>query len=81
MARNIFTDHPNSIGETYWEHLVAAACIGGRLIKASFYCFVHAVFPFLYEKAGSQEIRDLHELIAANRTVSAEETAAEPEEA
>ena len=81
MARNIFTEHPNSIGETYWEHLVAAACIGGRLIKASFFCFVHAVFPFLFEKNGSQEIRSLHELIAASRTVPADDSSAEPEEA
>ena len=73
MANNIFTKHPNSIGETYREHFLAAACIGCRLIKAAFFCFVHAAFPFLFEKSGSREIRSLHEMISAHRTAPAAE--------
>jgi len=50
---NLFTDHPHSIDETYWEHMREALIIATRM----YYCFiaqtVHAVFPFLAPPGGT----------------------------
>ena len=51
--KNIFTDHPHSIGETYWQHMKFASQFGGNMLLGSFVCFIHAVFPFLFQKTGS----------------------------
>nr|QQZ50969.1 hypothetical protein JKL49_07040 [Phenylobacterium glaciei] len=40
-----FTKHPHQVGETYGEHLGAAAGFGATLIAAGIACVIHAVFP------------------------------------
>ena len=67
MLRAIFTDHPASVDETYSEHLAVAASFGLRLLVAAMACFVHALLPFLFEKAGSKIISELHDRMVMNR--------------
>jgi hypothetical protein len=52
--QRIFTEHPASVGETYWGHLLRASWFGGKMLLAAGACFVHAIFPFLFVKTGSQ---------------------------
>ncbi|WP_417320516.1 DUF6356 family protein [Erythrobacter aureus] len=56
---SIFTDHPHSIGESYFEHFVSASRFGARLIGAGLACIVHGVFPFWCKTTGSKAIRQL----------------------
>lgn len=50
---NLFTKHPQSIGETYWEHFYFASLMGGKMLLAGIACLMHAIFPFLFEKTAS----------------------------
>lgn len=65
--RNPFTDHPASVGETYWQHLASAWGFSWRMMLASLACLVHALLPFLFEKAGSRAITGLHDRMVVNR--------------
>lgn len=62
-----FTEHPASVGETYWQHFAAAMGFSLSMFRAAFCCAAHAVFPFIYEKTGSSCITELHEKMVVNR--------------
>src|SRR3546814_7556813 len=40
--RTLFTDHPATVGETYWQHLGGAWGFSWRLMAASLACLIHA---------------------------------------
>ena len=42
----LFTEHPNSVGETYLQHCLVAAKVSLKLSVASLAQLVHAIFPF-----------------------------------
>ena len=67
MIRQLLTEHPASVGETYGEHMVAAGGFSGRLFVAAVVCGVHALLPFLFEKTGSAIITELYDKMVANR--------------
>ena len=50
---NLFTTHPNSIGETYVQHFFSATRISGRLGIACLSQITHAVFPFIHPPMSS----------------------------
>ncbi|HEX5184222.1 MAG TPA: DUF6356 family protein [Allosphingosinicella sp.] len=52
--------HLGEVGESYGEHGGKAALFGLRMIVGGFACLVHAAFPFLFERTGSETIRSLH---------------------
>ena len=60
MSSNRLTHHLDETGETYGEHCGKAAGFGLRMIVGGLACIVHAIFPFLFEKAGSDTVRHLH---------------------
>jgi hypothetical protein len=60
MADNPFTRHPREIGESYAEHFGAASRFGLRMIGGGLACIVHAIFPFLCERTGSETVRGLN---------------------
>ena len=62
-----FTEHPASVGETYTEHLVSAACFGTRMVLAGIACLVHGILPFVCVRTGSRAIAELNERMIANR--------------
>ena len=64
---NPFTDHPNSVGESYTEHMGQALSFSGPLFVAALACLGHAFLPFLFEKTGSKIISTLHDRMVANR--------------
>ena len=47
--KNIFTEHPKSLDETYWQHFRKAVKFSYKMMLAALACFVHAWFPFLFE--------------------------------
>ena len=66
--RKAFTEHPSSVGETYFEHLAMASSFGLRMIVGGFACMLHGLFPFLFVKTGSKQIQTLHGRMIVNRS-------------
>ena len=62
-----FTAHPETVGETYWQHMAVALSFAGALFGAAFAALVHAFFPAWFEKTASAKIACLHERIVRNR--------------
>ncbi|MBM7066029.1 DUF6356 family protein [Actibacterium sp. 188UL27-1] len=56
-----FTDHPASIGESYWQHFGFALRFSGRLFVAGGAALIHAVVPALCETTASRCIRAMHD--------------------
>ncbi|TQV80835.1 DUF6356 family protein [Denitrobaculum tricleocarpae] len=65
--KTLFTEHPNSVNETYGQHMVMSASFGVAMLCGAFAAMVHAVFPFLFEKTGSAIITRLHDRMVTNR--------------
>jgi hypothetical protein len=70
-SRNIFTEHPQSVGESYLQHCRVAAGFGFRMLGGAVACLVHAALPFLFVRTGSQCISELHERMVQHRQRSA----------
>lgn len=51
--KNIFTNHPSSIGETYLQHFKFAFIFGVTMMLGGLACILHAIFPFIFQKTGS----------------------------
>jgi hypothetical protein len=51
--KNIFTDHPQSMNETYWQHFACAVKFGSKMFIGGIACLIHAIFPFIFQKTGS----------------------------
>ena len=60
-----FAEHPQSVGETYPEHFGIASRVGLAMVAGGLACFVHAVFPKLFERTGSATIKRLYAAIVA----------------
>jgi len=56
----IFTQHPSSVNETYFEHMRVAYSFSARLGFASLAAFIHAIFPFLFKTTASNLIKKLN---------------------
>ena len=67
MIKRLFTEHPSSVDETYFEHFFAAGSFSLRMFIASLACLVHAVLPFLFVKTGSEAIETLYYRMVANQ--------------
>jgi hypothetical protein len=67
MLRTLFSEHPASVGESYFEHMAHALGFAGRMLVGSLACLVHAFLPFLCVKTGSRCIDELHDRMVANR--------------
>jgi Family of unknown function (DUF6356) len=65
--QRLFNEHPASVGESYWEHLLRASWFASRMLLAGAACFVHALFPFLFVKTGSRAITELHTAMVTSR--------------
>lgn len=63
----LFTQHPSSVNESYLQHLFMATIFGLKLLLASIACFLHAIFPFMFERTGSQVITELNQRMIEKR--------------
>jgi hypothetical protein len=77
--RRHFTEHPASVGETYFEHLCAASGFAIRMLGGAIACFIHALLPFTFQHTGSDCISDLHErMILKRRRVASNASSTAP---
>ena len=63
-----FTDHPASVGQTYFEHFKFAINVSKSLLKAFSACLIHAVYPPLHRNTASATIAELHNRIAQRKS-------------
>jgi hypothetical protein len=63
----IFTNHPESIGETYTEHLLFASLNGLKLMFAGLACIIHSIFPFVFVYTASRTMQNVNEKMAARK--------------
>jgi hypothetical protein len=67
MVEKIFTEHPKSVNETYFEHMAQSFTFGAKMIAGGLACFLHGILPCICEKTGSNTIRKLHNRMVENR--------------
>ena len=60
-----FTEHPASVGESYFGHLLQASTFGLRMVFAGVACVLHGIFPFLFVTTGSDAMKSLNEEMSA----------------
>jgi len=65
-----FTEHPATVGETYFSHLLRASTFGVRMLIAGIACILHGLFPFLCVTTGSDSMKALHDEMSARRDVA-----------
>lgn len=65
--RDAFCEHPASVGETYGQHLRAAAAFGFKLWLAGLLCLIHALLPFLFIRSASAMVETLHDRMIRHR--------------
>ena len=62
-----FSRHLDRVGEDYFQHARHALGFAASMFLGSLACLAHAVFPFLFERTGSEVIRRLHDRMVVNR--------------
>lgn len=62
-AKRAFTEHPESAGETYLQHLGFTAYMSARFLFTSFVIMVHGLFPFLMERTASSQIEAMYRIM------------------
>jgi Family of unknown function (DUF6356) len=67
MIRRLFLAHPESVGESYFEHLRVAGAFGLTMIFGGLKALVHAVLPTMCETSGSDTVRRLHNIMVEKR--------------
>lgn len=65
--QRIFVEHPQSVDETYGEHMLFAGRFAVRLLAAGGAALVHAVIPCLFEKTASRMISEMHDRLTTRR--------------
>jgi len=68
MMLKAFTQHPETVGESYLEHLGSAWGFASTMAVAAMACLLHGLFPFAFQTSGSRRIRELHERMVTHRT-------------
>ena len=63
----MFTEHPESVGESYFQHMGMAFSFSLTMLLSAFACLIHGVFPFLFVKTGSSTITRLYERMVSRR--------------
>jgi len=68
----LFTEHPTTVNETYFQHLANATSFGLRMIGGGLVCVVHGLLPGVFCTKASDTICELHESMVTNRRRLAE---------
>jgi hypothetical protein len=67
MLVKLFTEHPRTVGESYFQHLGQATVFGLRMLGGGIACLLHGFFPFMFVRTGSSCIQHLHDRMVTNR--------------
>lgn len=57
--KTAFLAHPESVNESYFEHMGAALRYAGTFAFCAFCALVHAFLPFLFEKTASTIVKKM----------------------
>ena len=77
MFQRWFTEHPRSIGETYFEHNRKALRFSASLFSAGASCFIHAFMPCLFQHSASKVVAELNERMSRRSALETRVTAAD----
>lgn len=69
--KQLFTEHPDSVDESYIEHTGVALYFGFSMFFTSLALFVHAFLPFLFVKTGGQTVTHLYDRMITSRNKNA----------
>lgn len=61
MFRRLFLAHPESVGESYFQHQRAALSFALPLLGASLAATIHAFVPAVFQRTAGDIIRALHD--------------------
>jgi hypothetical protein len=64
----LFTTHPASVGENYFQHMASSFSFSAPMFAAAFAAFVHGIFPFLFVKTGSGIVSKLYGRMVLHRS-------------
>lgn len=65
--RQLFAEHPSSVGESYLQHMWSAHGFALRMLMTGFFCFIHGLLPFLFKQTASRQVKILHEIMVTSR--------------
>jgi hypothetical protein len=65
--QRLFTGHPATVNENYWQHFASATGFGFRMIWGGLVCLVHAFIPGVCCTKASEMISELHDRMVTNR--------------
>lgn len=66
--KQLFLEHPASVGESYWQHMGQALRFGTLLCLTGIACLFHGLLPFLFKDTGSKNITRLHQTMVTHRS-------------
>jgi hypothetical protein len=58
-AKTLFLAHPQSVNESYFQHMGVALRYAGTFAFCAFCALVHAFLPFLFEKTASTIVKNM----------------------
>jgi len=61
MLRRLFLSHPQSVGESYFQHQRVALSFALPLLGAGCAAFLHALVPAVFERTAGDIIRRLYD--------------------
>lgn len=67
MLFKLFTKHPETVGESYFEHMGQAFSFAAEMFVGAIACLLHGFLPFMFEKTGSKAITKLHKRMVTHR--------------
>lgn len=70
MFAKLFTEHPESVGESYTEHFGVASRFGAKMILGGLGAMLHAFVPAFCKTTGSRTIDGLHAEMVAKRSAA-----------
>jgi hypothetical protein len=67
MFKRLFVDHPESVGESYFEHMGVAFSFGFAMLGGALACIIHGFIPGIFKSTGSKTIQALHQRLVLKR--------------
>ena len=69
--KRLFIDHPATVDESYFEHLIFAFKFSGRLFRIALAALIHGAIPAAFETTASSDILKMSEEIRNRRQLMA----------
>jgi len=64
LLKRMFIHHPQSVDESYFEHMRFAGWFASRLLLAGGAAMIHALIPCLFEKTAGRMIGEMHQRLS-----------------